>query len=77
MSPRQNVVVENNALKRFVKKHGYCVSAAWLAGLLEAKMMEQDEPDGRVQQISCAGLRVVIKRRNEQWFVTDIEKAEE
>lgn len=77
MSPRQNVVVENNALKRFMKKYGYCVGAAWLAGLLEAKLMEQDEPEDGMQQICCAGLRVVIKRRNEQWFVTDIEKMEE
>lgn len=77
MSPRQNVVVENSALKRFMKKHGYCIGAAWLAGLLDAELMDQPEPEEGTQQICCAGLRVLIKRRNDQWFVTDIEKAEE
>lgn len=77
MAPRQNVVVENSALKRFMKKHGYCVSAAWIARLVEEEQREAQAQEGKAESIRCAGMRVAIKRRNGQWFVTDIEKAED
>lgn len=73
MSPRRIVVVENSALRRFMIKHGYCVSAAWLAGALEAEIKSMPPQVADAKSLRCGGLRVEIKRRNDQWFVTDIE----
>lgn len=72
MSPRQSVVIENSALKRFMKKHGYCIGAAWLAGLVEEELRVRREAEGDI--LCIARLRVVVKRRGDQWFVTDIER---
>lgn len=77
MSPRRIVVVENSALRRFMIKHGYCVSAAWLAGALEAEMKSMSPQSADVKSLRCGELRVEIKRRNDQWFVTEIEIEEE
>lgn len=74
MSPRQIVVVENSALKRFMKKHGYCVNAAWLAGILEEQLRRTPTVSADAEHMCCGGLRVEVKRRNDQWFVTEIEK---
>ena len=78
MSPRQSIVVENSALRRFLKKHGYCIRAVWLAETVEAELRKQGLlNEQNCGLIFCAGLRVSVKRRGDQWFVTDIEKGEE
>lgn len=75
MSPRQTVVVENSALRRFMKKHGYCISAAWLAGQVEVAMKLSTAVKQREGNICCGELTVEVKRRGDQWFVTNIEKS--
>ena len=77
MAPRRIVVVENSALRRFMVKHGYCVSAAWLAEALEAEIKSMAPQCTDVKSLRCGALRVEIKRRNDQWFVTKIELEEE
>ena len=73
MSPRRVVIVENRALRRFKNKYGFCVNAAWLAGVVETEVL-RTEVQG---DIECAGMHVVIKKRNVQYFVTDIDMMEE
>lgn len=77
MSPRQSVVVENSALRRFMKRYGYCVSAGGIAGAVEEAMKEDRQLKEGQRDIYGTSLRVTIKKRNDQWFVTDIEKVEE
>lgn len=77
MSPKQIVVIENNALKRFVRRYGYCISAGRLAGVAEAALSGNQTADGGVDRVYSAGFLLTVKRRGERWFVTDIDKTEE
>lgn len=67
------MIIENRALRRFVQKYGFCVSAAWLADIIEMEVLRT----GAQGNIGCAGMQVVIKKRNDQYFVTDIDMMEE
>lgn len=73
MSSRRMVIVENRALRRFMKKYGFCMSAAWLADIVEMELVRTDVQGN----IDYAGMHVVIKKRNDQYFVTDIDMMEE
>ena len=75
MSPRQKVVVENKALKRFVRKYGYCIRAGKLAGAVEEAIGESGTEDGSLY-LPEEKVVATIKRRNDQWFVTNIELEE-
>lgn len=75
MAPKQYVVVENKALRRFAQKYGYCLSPAILARQVEALLWKKDSRlDGEDATLYSGQLTMQLKRRGEQWFITEIDR---
>jgi hypothetical protein len=75
MSPRQYVVVENKALRRFAQRYGYCLSPAMLARKVEALLrLAGDKLTEEEATLYSGQLTVYLKRRGDQWFITWIDR---
>lgn len=75
MSPRQYVVVENKALRQFAQRYGYCLSPAALAREAEMQLRtEGADLEGMEMTLRSGQLALRLKRRGNQWFITEIDR---
>jgi hypothetical protein len=78
MSPMQRIVIENKALRRFTRKYGYCLKTACVVRMAEERLCRQGgATQGERRTIYCDNLQLRVKRRYDQWIVTEINIVEE